>query len=322
MDSIRVFLMSLRQLRKRRDGSPVVLIATGVWLPVLAYMLSSLNERTVAHLDVPGIPHQEVAISKPRLWRAKVVIYRLAFGWAVRHAAVLSTINRTHARFIQEKYGKTPLVIPDLLKEQWLAALLRVSPSRPNGKVTILWAGSLFARRIDLFLKVVKELTSTGGVRVTVVGDGASQASYREEYGCEDIEFTGYVPQKRFLEIISAADICYSDVWHKIGTPYKVLEYMAAGRAVVTHDTASMRESIEPGVDGLLCQESDACLKTTLESLVLDRNLREAIGMAARERIRQLHQGDRLRGLVSVYKQVSDAYGLDSSEGTAQHPVA
>jgi glycosyltransferase involved in cell wall biosynthesis len=138
---------------------------------------------------------------------------------------------------------------------------------------------------------------------------------YEEKFAGGAVRFAGFEPTENLLQHIREADICYSDVWHKIGTPYKILEYMAAGRAVVSHDTDSLRETITDGVDGVLCRADPADLEVALTKLIEDPSLRLRIGNAARQRVLTIHAGDRLRGLEARYRTLG---GFGSADRTAE----
>jgi glycosyltransferase involved in cell wall biosynthesis len=60
---------------------------------------------------------------------------------------------------------------------------------------------------------------------------------------------------------------------------------MAHGRAVVATAVGGLRDAVEDGVDGLLVPPGDvAALRAAVERLLGDRELRERLGAAAREK--------------------------------------
>jgi len=303
-DALKVFVRALVALRPDKQTRPVVLLSTGVWVPFFARMLVALHERMYLHLDVPGIPHTELALSRPRFWRGKVGLYAHVFSTLLRHSAVITTINESHARFLRDHFGIDALVVPDLLNEGWLRRLMSLPAHVPGDRVNILYAGALFGSRIDLFLKTVAPLAEQGTVRTVVLGDGPDRARLRAQFERSGILFPGYEPTDSLLARLAEADICYSDVWHEIGTPYKVLEYMAAGRAVLSHDTDSLRGTITNGVDGVLCGKDERSVAQALRMLIEDGDLRLRLGQRARRRILELHQSDRLQGLPAKYSEL------------------
>jgi glycosyltransferase involved in cell wall biosynthesis len=302
IDAARVFLRALRVLRRRSKGVSLIILSTGVWMPLAARILSALLERTHLHLDVPGIPHSEVILGRPRFWKAKTWLYRVIFARALRWSAIVTTINAAHRTYLRDNFAVNSLIIPDVLKPQWLNELLAI-PELPNREPpNILYVGALIGKRLELFLRVLVDLSKKRLVRALIVGDGPDRQTYEEEFACGAIRFAGFEPIENLLNHIMEADICYSDVWHKIGTPYKILEYMAAGRAVISHDTDSLRETITDGVDGVLCTADPSGLEVALTRLIEDPILRLRIGKAGRHRVVAIHAGDRLRGLEVLYR--------------------
>lgn len=70
--------------------------------------------------------------------------------------------------------------------------------------------------------------------------------------------------------------------------PLSVLEFMAAGRPVVSTDVGSINEIVEPGRTGNLVPSDDsAALAEALGRLIGDRDARAAMGVAARARVQE-----------------------------------
>ncbi len=71
---------------------------------------------------------------------------------------------------------------------------------------------------------------------------------------------------------------------YREGLPKVLLEAAASGRAVITTDVPGCRYAIDEGVTGLLVEVRDAnSLAAAIESLLLDDNKRQAMGVAGRE---------------------------------------
>ncbi len=301
MASLPIFASALTRIKRDDSGRRTVLLTQGIWISAEARVLAFLHPEIILHLDVPGIPHREIALSKPRFWRAKVACYRRLFGMEVQSSDVVSTINQAHADYIYGTYGKRAIVIPDILDRQWLETLMAIPPKKQADEVNVLYIGSISRSRLDLFFAAVSRLVGEGLVSVDIVGDGPDLAGYREEFGPLGVRFHGYVTKDEVVKRLADSDICYSDVWHEIGTPYKVIEYMAAGRAVVTHDTSSMRELVTTGVDGVLCDATEGAIGTAIRDLASAPRKRADLGGMARIRINTLHRQDRIQELATIY---------------------
>jgi glycosyltransferase involved in cell wall biosynthesis len=72
------------------------------------------------------------------------------------------------------------------------------------------------------------------------------------------------------------------------GSPTKLFEYMAAGRAVIASRIGQMAEIIRDGENGLLVEPADArALSRAIELLAYDKDLRARLGQAARQTVCQ-----------------------------------
>jgi glycosyltransferase involved in cell wall biosynthesis len=81
---------------------------------------------------------------------------------------------------------------------------------------------------------------------------------------------------------IAASSVYVLPSYHE-GLPRTVLEAMAMGRAIVTTDAPGCRETVVPGVNGLLVPVGDArALATALESLIRSPGQVRAMGAASR----------------------------------------
>ena len=75
---------------------------------------------------------------------------------------------------------------------------------------------------------------------------------------------------------------------YREGTPRTVLEAMAAGRAVLTTDAPGCRETVTPGVNGLLVPPADVdALEQVMEQLLLDPAARTAMGAESLRLVRE-----------------------------------
>jgi glycosyltransferase involved in cell wall biosynthesis len=138
--------------------------------------------------------------------------------------------------------------------------------------------------------------------RLKLVGDGPllpQARSLAHEHGLADrVEFLGAradVPQV----LASCHVFVLTSLWE--GFPISILEGMRAGLPIVASDVGGVREAVADDETGYLVARGDeATLRDRLESLLLDAELRQRMGLAARRRfegeftvdhmIRQLEQ--------------------------------
>lgn len=144
--------------------------------------------------------------------------------------------------------------------------------------------------------------------RLLLVGDGEGRANIMTqltELGLQDhIVLTGRLPQAQVAAIVQAADVLaapygftYGDI---VGTPLKIVEYMAAGKAIVA-STAPIHELIADGVTGVRVAPANAdALASGIIRLLEDEALRATLGANAQREAQQYswaHVVNRLRRL-------------------------
>lgn len=172
----------------------------------------------------------------------------------------------------------------DLIKRQYGLAD-KIVLGFVAGNITAGW------RRTDLLLEAVQDLVSTHpNVGALVVGDGKAKVTSSERASSPKetrVAFTGKVPYVEVPRYVQAMDICIipNATWY--GSPTKLFEYGAMGRAVVAARVPPVQEIIEHGVSGLLFEPNDkGDMLKQIVSLVADRSLRERLGTNLKEKIR------------------------------------
>ncbi len=84
--------------------------------------------------------------------------------------------------------------------------------------------------------------------------------------------------------------------------PYSCLEAMAASRAIISSDQGGMPELIRDGENGLLARNGDpASYIASLERLIEDNSLRERLGSAARQTIKESFTDVRIARMSTEY---------------------
>lgn len=140
-------------------------------------------------------------------------------------------------------------------------------------------------------------------VRLAIVGDGPERELLQQiarEKGCADhVLFLGFHPNP--LEVIPAFDIAILSSLTE-GFPQAVLEYMACGKAVVATAVGDLPQLIQNGETGFLIPPRDAkALAEAIMVLILNKNLRDAIGQRAREKVEREYS---LSTMITRYKEI------------------
>lgn len=154
------------------------------------------------------------------------------------------------------------------------ADLARFRPGRDRGRMRAaagfgdaplaLYVGQLHnAQYADLFVRAAKEVLRTHpDARFAVVGSGSREKDLHRiagELGLgESLVFTGSVPHEDVADWMAAADVavaCFEDTPQvRTKSPLKVVEYLAAGKAMVVSRVGEAVEMVEHGRCGLLVE--------------------------------------------------------------------
>jgi glycosyltransferase involved in cell wall biosynthesis len=145
-----------------------------------------------------------------------------------------------------------------------------------------------------LVLSVEELLNERDELHVLLIGDGPVRAEVEElvrRLGLERrVEFTGFVPAAEVSGYIECMDVCLMPDSNEHGSPIKIFEYMAMGKAVAAPRYGPIEEVIDHGRTGVLFRPRDrADLRDAVRSLVEDAELRSRIGRAARAHVLSRH---------------------------------
>jgi len=130
-------------------------------------------------------------------------------------------------------------------------------------------------------------------LRFLLVGDGPGRARVSERLRrggrLDQTTWTGQVGFDEIPGLLAACDICVSphvpnpDGSEFFGSPTKLFEYLASGRAILASDLGQIGAIIEHGRNGWLVPPGDAdALARALVHLAYEPKLRQTLGRAAR----------------------------------------
>lgn len=152
--------------------------------------------------------------------------------------------------------------------------------------------------RVDLLVEATARLADQVPVHLLLVGDGPGLEGALEaagELGIRDrIRSAGLRPPEQVPALLAACDVGALPGTNEYGQPMKLLDYAAAGLAIVAPDVPPVRESVEDERTGLLFPAGDvAALAGVLRRLAADRALREELGERARRDVAELASWER-----------------------------
>jgi glycosyltransferase involved in cell wall biosynthesis len=130
-------------------------------------------------------------------------------------------------------------------------------------------------------------------IHLVLAGDGPAMATLRAmraELGLEDrVHLCGVVPRNEVESALAAFDVAVQPAVTSYACPMKVIEYMAAGLAIVAPGSDNVRELLVHGETALLCpggqyppMPSMEDLRDGVLRLARDPELRRRLGAAAR----------------------------------------
>ncbi|MFL5946342.1 MAG: glycosyltransferase family 4 protein, partial [Gaiellaceae bacterium] len=138
----------------------------------------------------------------------------------------------------------------------------------------------LFAGRLSREKGILELVEAARGHKLVIAGDGPLRARVPETLG--------WLPPDELASLYARAAVvaCPS---HREGFGVACAEAMAHGRAVIASDVGGLRDLVLDGETGLAVPAGDVeALRSALERLLADRELRRRLGTNARERVREL----------------------------------
>jgi glycosyltransferase involved in cell wall biosynthesis len=197
--------------------------------------------------------------------------------------------------------------------------LVSVQPALKHGKAYLVgYVGTMSIQEgLDILLDVALHIKNQGrrDVHFTCVGGGPGLAGLRQmvkEKNLEDmVNFTGRVPDKELLEILSTADVCVNPdkpcEMNDISTMIKIMEYMALGKPIVQFDLKEGRFSA--GDASLYSDNHDLVTDFAAKILWLLENPAERTRMGEFGRKRVEHEiawEYSVKNLLAAYQRVCD----------------
>lgn len=182
-----------------------------------------------------------------------------------------------------------------------------------NGAVTVGYVGSFLGwHGVDDLLDAAEIIKGESGrVEFLMVGPHAeSIVRSAEERGLRDsFRFVGPVPYEEVPSYVNACDILVApyNILHTasrrtkgIGSPLKVLEYMACGKPAIGSDLPQVADLVKDGETGLLFPQGDArSLASAIMMLADNLDYRQRLGNQALSRVSEQYSWQTLAGQVS-----------------------
>ncbi|MCK4511162.1 glycosyltransferase family 4 protein, partial [bacterium] len=139
-------------------------------------------------------------------------------------------------------------------------------------------------QRVDLLIDALASLEDDTRVLLAGGGDTAALRARADELGVADrVEFLGSVDRARVQDLMRKSRVLVLPHSNDYGSPMKLFEYLASGRASVFPDLPVVREVITHEEHALLFRPGDHLeLAQCLRRLLADRELRVRLGTRGR----------------------------------------
>ena len=188
-----------------------------------------------------------------------------------------------------------------------------------QGKTYLVgYVGNMSAQDgLDILLEVALRIkrSGRGDIHFTCIGGGSELARLRKmtiEMNLSDmVKFTGRIPDRELLEILSTADVCVNPdkpcPMNDISTMIKIMEYMALGKPIVQFDSKEGRFSA--GEASLYAEKEDSVNDFTKKLLwLLERpSERRRMGEFGRRRVHEeLAWKYSVQNLLAAYQKAFD----------------
>ncbi|MFV8387567.1 glycosyltransferase family 4 protein [Vibrio parahaemolyticus] len=176
----------------------------------------------------------------------------------------------------------------------------KFTPINPNVAIRNQWGkdsfivgfiGSLttYEGLADLIKATSALVTQGHNIHLVIAGTGPIEAELKKQAsGLKFVHIVGRIPHEEVIQWYSCFDLCVyprtDDVVCRYVPPMKVLEAMAMEIPVIVSDLAPLREMIEHGVTGLVCQPSNVeSLSSTIELAIRDLDQLKRLGSNGRQ---------------------------------------
>lgn len=161
-------------------------------------------------------------------------------------------------------------------------------------------------------------------LHLVIAGEGPAVPSLKDQatsHGiASSVSFAGLVERKDIPGLVSCFDIALQPAVVAYASPLKLFEYMAMGRAIIAPDQPNIREYLEDGIEGWLCDPTDdLALEKALLTLSHDTHRRQTMGHAARLRLEKQRltwddNAARIEAIIQRLQNTASMHQIDIAE--------
>jgi glycosyltransferase involved in cell wall biosynthesis len=246
------------------------------------------------------------------LYRVQVWLERLTFA----SSDVVMSTNESYRRIATGRGRRKPedvFVVRNGPDPEKFRPVLPI-PELKHGKDFLVgYVGTMSVQEgLDILIDVAQLIRKRGrkDVHFTCVGGGPGLATLRQMVKDrqleEAVDFTGRVPDKDLIEILSTADVCVNPdrpcEMNDISTMIKIAEYMALGKPIVQFDLKEGRFTADQA--SLYCNHSIEDFADKILWLLDHPEERKQMGDFGRQRVEECLSWEYSKGnLLAAYER-------------------
>lgn len=251
------------------------------------------NELGVHHIVELNAPYPEERLSMG----GKSLFFKMSrrvMKRVLEHADGIVVVSSALRDFYCGQYGisKTKFHVtsngirPQRFQLDIPAVEVKASIRIPKECVVYGFMGSVFPyhgidRLIDAFIQLQKH---NPDVYLLVIGGGLINEYRQKHQANPNILFTGELSREKAIELMYAADIAIMANSNWYGSPIKIFEYGALGKAVIAPQVGPVQDVMKHGKDGLLIGDLTS-LKEAMAELLDHPNLRTQLAKSWNEKV-------------------------------------
>ena len=153
-------------------------------------------------------------------------------------------------------------------------------------------------------LKSLLEASSSLNLRIAVVGGGRLHDELKAAHPEGRVRWLGNLPNSELPKYMNRSRVFVLPSFYE-GHPKALLEAMSCGMPVIGADSPGIRELLHSGENGLLCGTGPEAIRSALQKLLTDPELRNTLGANARRFVERNFSLDKIiEQEISTYREV------------------
>jgi phosphatidylinositol alpha-mannosyltransferase len=268
-----------------------------------------LGSQIVSRADCPVVATFH-AMMPPTTVARTIEAFRVTYSRALfNRLAAVTAVSDVAANFVREHTDHEVTIIPngiDLVKYKF------TGKATLGKQLSILYIGRLEKRKgvkhlLEAF-EQLEEMRPDLKLQLTIVGDGPQRSmleSFAKDHGLKNVDFEGFVTEKRKLELLSKANIFCSPALYGESFGIVLLEAMARGVVAVAGNNPGY-ESLMQGTGRLSIvnpKDTDEFARR-LELFLTNQELRKIWLVWAKDYVKQFDYPKVVDQYEKLYKQV------------------